>query len=366
MSGILTRMDFLLVTIVPKFKVRPDIDEELHELRLLVDAYGGKGVEEIMQRRDASEKGLFIGKGKIEEIGGGLKLKDVDIVVMNTVLSPSQKQFFVEKFIEIDKDIEVWDRVDLILQIFSKHAQTKEARLQIELAQLKHSGHLFKDMGHELSRQSGMTGTRGVGETNTEIETRDLKEQIRRTKKKIDDLEGSRQMLIDRRRRDGMKTVSLIGYTNAGKTSLFNELTGKDKQASDAVFVTLDSSVGALPNKFGANEILISDTIGFIQDLPLSLVDAFRSTLLESIQADLILHVVDVSDPKMGEKITVVNKILRDLKVHTKPRILVFNKVDLVKALDRDALVSKYSFHTPHFVSVKKKAGVGKLIRSLV
>ncbi len=358
--------NFLLVSSFTKLTRKLTIDIEVNELENLVLAYGGTVVHSLTQRREKKAKGGYIGKGKKQEIIDILtKNKNINIIVFNDRISPRQMQEYKEIFTAINNNIEIWDKVELILEIFDKHAHTKEAKLQIKQAKLRHGGSLFRNMGHELSRQSGGIGTRGAGETNTEIEERNLKEQIRRNKKKIEKLTASRQLLIDNRKTQHFKTVSLIGYTNAGKTSLFNTLTGKDKIVNDALFVTLDSSVGALKVKSGKSNILISDTIGFINNLPPQLIEAFRSTLMESIYSDILLHVVDINDIHYIQKITMVENILKSLKIINKPRLLVFNKIDTLDKIDRNQIRGKYNQLNPQFISVHQKLGLGRLIRTI-
>lgn len=209
------------------------------------------------------------------------------------------------------------------MEIFDKHAQSTEAKLQIELAAMRHMGPLIYGMGMILSRQAGGIGGVGIGETNTELMKRHWKHQMKKVEDKIKKHFEDRERQLQRRARNGAQTVSIIGYTNAGKTSLFNVLTGKKNVVQNALFVTLDSSTGKIFLSKTKKEILISDTIGFIRNLPASLIDAFKSTLMESIHADVLLFIIDVSDEDYEQKIEVVEEVLYELHIQNKKRIHV-------------------------------------------
>lgn len=356
---------FLLVSIKPKNKTENEIFLELKELKELVDAYDGLVMDYFIQNREVHDKGLYIGQGRIDEASSVIKEKEVDVVVLNAIIKPGQLFDLKNQWLKANPNIEVWDRVDLILHIFALHARTAEAKLQIELASMRHMGPRIYGMGEVMSRQGGSIGTRGIGETNTERMKRHWREQMKTVSDKLDKLNQQRYKQLEQRRKRGIHTASIIGYTNAGKTSLFNLLTGKDKIAKDSLFVTLDSTVGKVYSKNLKSELLVSDTIGFITNLPAKLIDAFKSTLMESINSDLLIQVIDLSDNNYEQKITTVNSILEELGISYKKRIYAFNKIDKINTLVKDELVSKYDIYSPVFISVKKGQGIENLMEEV-
>ena len=333
----------ILVDIVSPETTKEESKNRLEELENLVNTYGGVVVIQTIQKRDTPDYENYIGKGKIDEIIELAQSHQPDILVINNLLKPRQIFNVQEKFRKENIDLKVWDRVDLILKIFDKHAKSTEAKLQIELAGIRHMGPRIYGMGIELSRQAGAMGVRaGQGESNIEMMKRHLREQELSIQKKLQHYEDVRIGHRNRRRRQDFKTVALVGYTNAGKSSLLNALTNKGAYVADKLFATLDTRVGKLfvPSKEEGvgyqkgTEILISDTIGFIQDLPPSLIKAFKSTLSETVDAELLLHVIDVNDPQIEKKIIVVEEILKQLGLENKPKIYVFNKIDLIRIPD--------------------------------
>lgn len=329
----------ILIDIIDPDTPVEEANTRLKELESLVNTFGGIVVVKTIQRKIVPNYENFIGTGKLDEIKEVIKEKKVRLVIINNLLKPRQLFNLNEKL--RDLECEAWDRVDLILKIFSKHAQTTEAKLQIELASIKHMGPRIFGMGIELSRQAGAVGLRaGQGESNIEMMKRHLRTQQQNIKTKLKEYEKVRAGHRQRRRRINLKTAALVGYTNAGKSSLLNALTNKGAYVADKLFATLDTRVGKvfIPAEDrgdgqyrGGNEILISDTIGFIRDLPPDLIEAFKSTLAETIDADLILHVIDLSDPFLEYKIEIVEEILNQLGVGDKPKIYVFNKLDMVR-----------------------------------
>lgn len=355
----------LLVSILSKTISDSDALVDLRETKQLIEAYGAELTDALIQRREVHDKGRYIGMGKVKHAGEIIKREKIDIVVLNDIVKPGHLYDMKKIWWKERPNIEVWDRVDLILQIFSKHAHTAEARLQIDLAAMRHMGPRIFGMGMELSRQTGGIGGRGIGETNTELMKRHWRSQMKKAKDKLLKLSEERERQLERRRRNGVKTISLVGYTNAGKTSLFNLLTGKNNLVENALFATLDSATGKVFMPEFQEEILLSDTIGFIQNLPTELIDAFKSTLMESTHADLLLHVIDVSDPSFEKKILVVEDILQDLGIHKTRKIYVFNKVDMADKETIARLKEEYGYFTPQFISVKKELGTEQLLEQI-
>jgi GTP-binding protein HflX len=360
------KLRFVLLDVIPPNITKLEADKNLQELISLVDTFGGATIVRVIQRRDRPDSSTFIGSGKAEELVQIVKDEKIDGVVLNGIVKPGQI-FNLEKMIwPVNHLIRVWDRVDLILNIFDKHAHTAEAKLQIELARMRHMGpRMFGLGGNELSRQGGGIGTRGAGETNTEQMKRHWRDEMKNVETKLLKLRKDRERQLNHRREIGYKTVSIVGYTNAGKSTLFNTLTGKKKLAENVLFATLDSSVGKIYLPSVQKEILTSDTIGFIQNLPAKLVEAFRSTLMESINADLLLHVIDASDAKMQEKISVVEDTLEDLKIQDKPRIYVFNKIDVDPNWNREDIFKFYGQYSPQFISAKTGDGIDTLKKEI-
>lgn len=356
---------FLLISIIPQQLTDSEVLNDLKELKELVESYGGLVIDLITQRREIHDKGNYIGNGKMNEAAHKIIQGKIDVVVLNGIMKSGQIYEMKNIFMKSNRFIEVWDRVDLILQIFARHAKTKESKLQIELAAMRHMGPRIYGTGMELSQQMGGIGTRGLGETNTELMKRHWSEQMKRTHERLTKIMIERMWQLKRRKRAGLKTVSLVGYTNAGKTSLFNRLTKKNKMTRDALFVTLDSIVGKMYLHGLKKEILISDTIGFIKNLPMDLVDSFKSTLLESIHSDIILHVVDASGNEIYLKTAVVEEILNELGIAKKNRIYVFNKIDTADRLDKKKIQEYYQVYPVYFISSKSGEGLDFLISGI-
>lgn len=348
----------------------PKIDEEeaLHtgeELESLIDTLGGRVVDRILERHFRPDNATFIGKIALKQIFRRVKRADIDVVVLNTMVKPRQIHAIKQTLTEANPQIEVWDRVDLILQIFDKHAVTTEAKLQIEMARMRYMGPRIYGMGHVLSQQGGGIGTTGAGETNTELMRRHWRSEMKRISDQLDKISSIRQQQLERRQKSGFKTVSIVGYTNAGKSSLFNVLTGKNALVENALFATLDSSIGKMYIKKLQSEVLVTDTIGFIRNLPPTLISAFKSTLMESIRADLLLQVIDITDPEMDIKIGTVNRILEELGRNMDDMIYVFNKIDMENLTKKDELIEKYQKYSPIFVSAKTGVGISQIAESI-
>ncbi|HEX8965264.1 MAG TPA: GTPase HflX [Patescibacteria group bacterium] len=355
------RTRFLLVG-VPKSRLsKEQIIKDMEELWSLVMTLGNAEiVDALVQRADRPDNATFIGRGKVEELYEKVKNEQIDVVVINNIVKAQQLHNVKMKLFSANEKIEVWDRVDLILFIFSLHAHTAEAKLQIDLAKMHHMGPRIYGMGKVLSNQAAGIGAVGIGETNTELMKRHWRSAINKVQEQLDKLSAEKEHQLERRKRLGLETVSIVGYTNAGKTALFNRLTGKSNLTENILFATLDSAIGKLYLPTAKKEIFITDTIGFIKNLPPTLIQAFTSTLIESIHADILLHVIDASDEDMKYKISVVEKILHDLKIQNKHKIYIFNKMD--KAIyPKNELAAEYDIYTPIFISASKNEGIDEV-----
>lgn len=299
--------------------------EELREFRELVISAGAEPVEVITGSRSSPHPRYFVGTGKAEEIKDAVEENEADVVLFNHALSPVQ-----ERNLEQLLQCRVLDRTGLILDIFAQRARTHEGKLQVELAQLKHlSTRLVRGWTH-LERQKGGIGLRGPGETQLETDRRLIADRIRQLNKRLSKVERQREQGRRSRRRAEIPTVSLVGYTNAGKSSLFNQMTESEVFAADQLFATLDPTIRrvSLP---ADKPIVLADTVGFIRHLPHDLVAAFRSTLQETRDADLLLHVVDVASDERQANIEQVNNVLREIDAADRPQLMVFNKIDLLE-----------------------------------
>src|SRR6266581_7978185 len=300
----------------------------LDELRELATSAGARVIDEVVQRRDRPDPATYIGKGKVEEIREQIVVEGVDVVIFDDELSPNQA-----KNLEEALDTKVVDRTGLILDIFARRARTKEGKLQVELAQLTYRLSRLAGYSAHLSRLGGGIGTRGPGETKLEMDRRQIRHRISTLKRETEQIRKHRQLHRERRRRDQLPLVSLVGYTNAGKSTLFRALSKENTLISRRLFSTLDTLIRRI--QLGRDfPVLISDTVGFIRKLPHQLVTAFRATLEEVVEADLILHVIDVSDPDRIEKRRVVLEVLEELGAADHSRLTVYNKSDLLESDD--------------------------------
>lgn len=332
------------------------VKESLDELAALCHSAGGEVVATITQTKDRIRPGYVFGEGKLQELKQLCSHTGAKLVIYDGELSPSQQEK-LEKFI----DIAVIDRPALILDIFASHARTREAKTQVELAQLEYL--LPRLAGHwtHLERQEAAIGTHGPGETQLETDRRLVQKKIAELKKSLRKIDVERD--TQRKRRRNKINFCLVGYTNVGKSSLFNKLTGQNTPVATRLFATLDSTTRRTPGG-GKAGFLLTDTVGFIKKLPVNLVASFRSTLKEASTADMLIHVIDLSASDIDEKITTVNEVLADIGAGELKRLIVFNKIDLVDNPGlRLNMLAKYP--GCRFVSAKTDEGVDMLMKSL-
>ena len=305
----------------------PNFDADLSELGLLAQSAGYQVVERITCKRRAPDAALFVGSGKAEEIKTIAAALGADEVLFDQALSPAQ-----QRNLERELECPVNDRILLVLEIFSQRARSFEGKLQVELARLQYlTTRLVRRWSH-LERQRGGVGHRGgPGERQIELDRRMLNESIKRTRERLSKVKRQRQTQRKQRERSGTFKVSIVGYTNAGKSSLFNALVKAQTYAADQLFATLDTTTRQMYLAAAEATISISDTVGFIRDLPHGLVEAFSATLQESVEANLLLHVVDAANPASFEQIEEVRRVLRDIGANDIEQILVFNKLDLIE-----------------------------------
>jgi len=302
----------------------PDYLAHAQEFDMLAKGAGAQVVATLVARRQRPDAAYFIGSGKVQE--GVLLAQELDaeVILFDQPLSPAQQRNLERQF-----NLRVVDRVALILDIFALRAKSHEGKLQVELAQLQHLSTRLTRMWSHLERQRGGIGMRGPGESQLEMDRRMIGAKVRLLRERLERVQRQRTTQRRSRVRGGTLSVSLVGYTNAGKSTLFNAMTRAGAFAADQLFATLDTTTRRVWIE-GAGQITLSDTVGFIRDLPLTLIAAFRATLEEAIQADLLLHVVDAASPQRDEQIAEVDKVLLDIGAAEIPRIMVYNKIDLV------------------------------------
>jgi GTP-binding protein HflX len=329
------------------------VEESLAELRELAVSAGALVVGELLQRRDRPDPATLVGRGKLEEISGALASADADLLIFDHDLSPSQ-----QRNIEQVVGTRVVDRTQLILDIFARHARTREGQLQVELAQLEYLLPRLTGRGVEMSQLAGGIGTRGPGETQLETDRRRIYRRIRHIQQQLDKVRRTRAQQRQRRESVPVATVALVGYTNAGKSTLFNALTRAGVEESPRLFATVDPTLRSvtLPSR---RRILLSDTVGFIRNLPHTLVTSFRATLEEVERAALLLHVMDVTSPVAADHEAQVEKVLGELDVGSKPRLRVINKIDLLPPAERDSRLDDE--RTVH-ISAVRGIGVSTLL----
>jgi GTP-binding protein HflX len=335
-----------------------DFAEAVEEFRRLAASAGVDAVATVKGKRQRPDAALFAGTGKVDEVAGLIAEHQASVVLFNHELSPAQQR-------NLEKRLErrVIDRTSLILDIFAQRARSHEGKLQVELAQLEHlATRLVRGWTH-LERQKGGIGLRGPGETQLETDRRLLGKRVKVLKDKLAAVHRQRQTQRRARTRRQTYSISLVGYTNAGKSTLFNRLTHGDAYAADKLFATLDTTSRRI-NAQGRGEVVVSDTVGFIRDLPHTLVAAFSATLEETVHADLLLHVVDAASPVRDDQVGEVNRVLREIGADAIPQVMVYNKIDLAglePGVDRD----QYARIETVRVSARTGAGIDEL-RSLL
>jgi len=343
------RQQALLVGTGSGTRTLDEAEASLSELGLLTDTAGAEPVESVLQRRDAPDPATYIGSGKAQELRGLADALDADVVVFDDELTPAQQRN-LEKLFGRD----VVDRVALILDIFAQHATSQEGMVQVELAQLRYRLPRLRGRGIELSQQAGGIGTRGPGETQLEVDRRRIQRRMRKLEDDLKRLARTRNTQRKARRRRELVTVALVGYTNAGKSTLLNRLTASDALVEDQLFSTLDPTTRRLRLP-GGETVLVSDTVGFVRKLPHQLVEAFRSTLEEVVDARLLLHVVDASAPTVDQQIAAVRDVLREIGAAELPELVVVNKLDVAGPEAVDEVLAAH----PGAVAVSAATGEG-------
>ena len=320
-------------------------EETMEELGELLETAGGTCAGVVLQQKDSPDPRTFIGEGKVAEVKELVKATGAEMVIFDNALSPSQQRVLSEEL-----KVAVLDRSALILDIFAKRARTREGRLQVELAQYKYLLPRLIGMWSHLERQEGAIGTRGPGETQLETDRRHIRRKISKLEEELRDVRRVRATQRQRREKNEVPVVAIVGYTNAGKSTLLNKLTGADIPANNRLFDTLDTTTRTLEISDTCT-VLLSDTVGFIRKLPHHLVEAFKATLEELSFADLLLHVIDASNPEWREQAEVVDQLIVELGAQQTPRIEVFNKCDLWTGEIRP--------HGEDMVSISAKTGEG-------
>lgn len=325
----LEKEKYILVAVASDATSEEKVWESLEELEALLETAGGEATSHVVQRLEHPNRAMYVGTGKAVELKEMLTQQDAVGIICDDELTPSQFRNLSDAI-----DAKVVDRTMLILDIFARHAKTKEGKIQVEIAQQKYRMSRLRGMGEAMSRLGGGIGTRGPGETKLETDRRVIQKRIKLLSDEIEELKKDRETTRKKRSGGAAPMIAIVGYTNAGKSTLLNALTGSDVLSEDKLFATLDPTTrqAVLPDK---QEILLTDTVGFINKLPHNIVDAFRSTLEEAKYADIIMHVVDASDEQSDMHIEVVKRTLQELEVVGKPVILVWNKMD---AADKDRI----------------------------
>ena len=327
-----------------------DLRDSMEELRELASSAGAEVVDTVTQKLSKPTAPFYIGKGKAEAIRDSVQSQHVTSVIFNDELSPAQGRNLENLFSR-----KVLDRTQLILDIFAQRARSREGRLQIELAQLQYLLPRLTRMWHHLSRQTGGIGTRGPGETQLEVDRRRVQERIARLERELEGVRKVRNVQRQGRKRHQWPVAAVVGYTNAGKSTLLNLMTGADVLAVDKLFATLDPTTRSftLPNR---QRVLLTDTVGFLRKLPHTLIESFKATLEEVSEADLLIHVADLSHPRVDEQMTAVETVIKELNAFGKQTLVVFNKIDL---LEDPELASIYCRRFPGSVAISARTGRG-------
>ena len=347
----------ILIGIVLPNQSKWEVIDHIDELKALAETSGAEIVDSFIQNRVKPDPAYFIGKGKLEELSLFIEIQVIDLVIFDDELSPAQN-----KNIENILKVKVIDRATLILDIFADHAKTNEAKVQVELAQLNYLLPRLTRQWQHLSRQIGGIGTKGPGETQLETDRRLVRTRISNLKRQLERI--SHQKKTQRQQRETMFRVALIGYTNAGKSTIMHALTNADVLIENKLFATLDTVVRRLELN-SRTEILLSDTVGFIRKLPHHLIASFRTTLAEALEADLLLHIVDITHPAFKDHIEIVNEILEDMNLYKTNILLVFNKVDALK--NRGLLEQlRYEYPNALYISGRRHIGINSLKKRLL
>lgn len=317
----------ILVAVCPNGQTMERTEEYLNELEFLLDTAGGTTVKKVIQKLERPDTRTYVGSGKLDEVKEYKQATEADFIVVDDELSPSQL-----RNLEKEMECRILDRTTLILDIFAKRARTSTAKTQVELAQLQYMLPRLTRMWTHLERQRGGIGMRGPGETQIETDRRLIKEKIALLRQQLDKI--NTQKTLQRKNRESLVRVALVGYTNVGKSTLLNLLAKSDVLAENKLFATLDTTVRKVV--IGNLPFLLTDTVGFIRKLPTQLVESFKSTLDEVVEADLLLHVVDISHPDHEEQIAAVNRTLEEIGANDKPTILVFNKIDAYTYIEKE------------------------------
>ena len=345
-----------LCGVITRERDEREVDVSLDELERLLETAGGTSVIRLTQAKDNPDPATYLGAGKLEELAEACKNNEVTLAVFDDELTPSQ----IRNIEDALEDVRVIDRTMLILDIFAAHAVTAAGKLQVELAQLQYSIPRLTGKGTELSRLGGGIGTRGPGESKLESDRRHIRRRILALKEELSDLERTRETQRRARERSGVTRVAIVGYTNAGKSTLLNKLTGAGILAEDKLFATLDPTTRKYRLPCGL-DVLLTDTVGFIRRLPHHLVEAFKSTLDEVRFADVLIVLIDASDPEAGAQLEVTHKLLWDMGVHGKPTLYVYNKCDREAPEELQIPLRPDTI----FISAKTGEGLDGLIRAL-